>query len=108
MQQERPFNCTSESKGTRKEDTTTYALLNNGSNATFCTNNLLKQLGVGDKKCNMSVTTVNGVKEKRESIIATLEVADVDENVFAEQPMVFSTNQLPVSEDCIPKQEENF
>ena len=48
----------------KKTFITTYALLDNGSNATFCTNNLLKQLGVGGRKCNISVATVNGVEEK--------------------------------------------
>ena len=90
----------------KKAFITTYALLGNGSNAAFCTNNLLKQLAVGGRKCNISVATVNGVEEKRESIIASLEVADVDENVLVGLPMVFSTNQLPVSEECIPKQED--
>ena len=65
---------------------------------------MLKQLGVRGGKCNVSVTKVNGVEEKLESIIATLEVADVDENVFIGLPMAFSMNQLLVSEECIPKQ----
>ena len=70
----------------------------------FCTNNLLKQLGVQGRKCNVSVTKVNGVEEKLESIIATLEVADVDENVLIGLPMAFSMNQLSVSEEWISKQ----
>ena len=48
----------------KKAFITTYALLDDGSNATFCTNSLLKQLVVGGRKCNISVTTVNGVEEK--------------------------------------------
>ena len=46
------------------------------------------------------------MEEKRESIIATLEIADVDENVLVGLPIAFSINQLPVSEECIPKQED--
>ena len=90
----------------KKTFITTYALLDNGSNETFCTNNLLKQLGVEVRKCNISVSTVNNAKGKQESIISTLEVADDDENFLVGLPMVFSTSQLPVSEECIPKQED--
>ena len=51
-------------KGHRKKTfITTYPLFDNGSNATFCTYNLLKQHGVGGRKCNISVATVNGVEE---------------------------------------------
>ncbi len=85
---------------------TTYALLDNGSNATFCTNDLLKELGVGGRNCDLSVATVNSVEEKRESTIISLEIADMNENVLIGWSTVFSTNQFPISEESIPKQED--
>ena len=46
------------------------------------------------------------MKLKQKSIITTLEVTDVDENVLVGLPMVFSMNQRPVPEECITKQED--
>ena len=53
-----------------------------------------------------NVSAANSAEEKRESITATLEVDDVDKTFLVGLPMFFSTNQLPVFKDCIPKQKD--
>ena len=86
---------------------TTYALLDNGSTASFCTDNLLKELGLQGKRCQLTVATISNVESNSESSIASLDVMDLKENVFIELPSVFSTKTLNVSPEAITKQDVN-
>ena len=81
-----------------------YTLLDNGAAASFGTNNLLKKLDVSGLRCQVLVATMNGVEARRESMMACLEV--IDHDALVELPMVFSTSQLPVSNEAIPKQKD--
>lgn len=84
----------------------TYALLDSGSTATFCSASLLRELGEEGRRCQMSVATIDGVKENCKSSVTSLEVLDLDEDVSVELPNVFSMQQLNISKDAIARQED--
>ena len=67
----------------------TYALLDNGSTATFCTEQLLEDFGVHGSKCELSLATIENENTKSESMVANLEVMDLEDNVMVEMPTVF-------------------
>ena len=81
-----PVKVKGRGKGTIIE---TYALLSNGSMATFCTEQLLEDLGVHGKKCELSLATIENENTKSECIVASLEVTDLEDNVMVEMPAVF-------------------
>ena len=84
----------------------TYALLDSGSTATFCSASLLRELGEEGRRCQMSVATIDGVKEDCKSSVTSLEVLDLDEDVLVELPNVFSIQQLNISKDAIATQKD--
>ena len=59
----------------------TYALLDTGSNSTFCSNMLLDRLGVKGKHLKLKLTAM-GTAEEVDSVVASgLVMSDLDENV---------------------------
>ena len=85
---------------------TTYAFLDAGSNTTFCTEELLKQLGVKGKRTTVSLTTLQNEDNPIDCNTIGLDVFDLNENHMVEIPTVFSTTRLPVSKVSIPLQED--
>ena len=83
----------------------TYAMLDTGSTASFCTEDILKKLGISGKRCKMSLATVNN-EEHHECIMVNLDVMDLDENVMIEVPNVFSVKKLNISFESITKQDD--
>ena len=84
----------------------TYALLDTGSNSTFCSNMLLDRLGVKGKHLKLKLTTM-GTAEEVDSVVASgLVVSDLDENVVVPLREVYSRPTMPVSKDEVPKQED--
>ena len=82
----------------------TYALLDTGSNSTFCSNMLLDRLGVKGKHLKLKLTTM-GTAEEVDSVVASdLVVSDLDENVVVPLREVYSRPTTPVSKDEVPKQ----
>ncbi|XP_068712764.1 uncharacterized protein [Montipora foliosa] len=81
----------------RKRVVKTYAFLDNGSNTTFCTEDLMEQLQTRGKDTMLSLTTL-GIEDNKTkmSLVPSLQVSDLDEQNLIELPMVFSTRQLPV------------
>ena len=59
----------------------TYALLDNGSNSTFCSFSLLERLGIGGKKTKLKLTTMGRSEEGDSFIVKDLQISDLDENV---------------------------
>ncbi|XP_068704513.1 uncharacterized protein [Montipora foliosa] len=81
----------------------TYALLDSGSNTTFCSRQLMEMLTVDGEQTTLSLTTLgkhNSVTECK------VEVFDLNERNCVELPTVFSTPQLPVSKNSIQQQED--
>ena len=82
----------------------TYAFLDSGSSSTFCSETLMRQLGISGAETKISLTTL----EKKDSIIDSfiwtgLTISDLDENVFIELPTLYTRPGIPVSKDDIPK-----
>ncbi|XP_033127591.1 uncharacterized protein LOC117125239 [Anneissia japonica] len=84
----------------------TYAFLDNGSNTTFCTNSLLKQLGVKTDKINLSSTTINGVNRPVKCELASLEIFDLDHQNSVKLPTVYSIQSLPISMNTVATSED--
>ena len=69
----------------------TYAFLDNGSSATFCTESLMKQLGVDGAKVKIFLSTLEKKNSPVDSyLIRDLVVSDLDENDFVNLPMNWS------------------
>jgi len=90
----------------KKKIIETYALLDSGSTATFCSDNLLKRLGEEGRICQLSLATIDGVKENRKSSVTSLEVLDLEEAVIVSLPNVFSVQNLNIAKDAIARQED--
>ena len=82
----------------------TYALLDNGSTATFCTEQLLEDLGVHGNKCELSLATIENENTKSESMVASLEVMNLEDTVMVEMPTVFCRKILSIPLGGISKQ----
>jgi len=80
----------------------TYALLDNGSNSTFCSASLM----VVGKKTRLKLTTMDSSKDVDTALVNDLVVSDLDENVAILLPDVLSRPAMPVGRDEIPKQED--
>jgi hypothetical protein len=77
----------------------TYAFLDSGSNTTFCTDTLLKNL-------KLLLTTMQGKNAPVECFTVNLDIADLDGNCDIKLPMVYPRPCLPVPEEAIGRQED--
>ena len=85
----------------------TYAFLDNGSNSSFCTESLLKQLGVKGQKTKISLSTLERKNRTTDStLVRDLLVSDLDENEYVSLPMLYTPPEIPVSGDDIPTQDD--
>ncbi len=75
----------------------TYAFLDNGSNTSFCTDELLRKLNLKGEKTNLSLTTMQGKGTPVECSQVNLEVMDLSEENLIELPIVYSRPDLPIS-----------
>ena len=84
----------------------TYAFLDNGSNSTFCTQDLLTQLGLKREETSFSLSTIEKQNSKVKCSVVSLVVHNLQENEFIDLPSVFSSPALPITCDNIRKQED--
>ena len=85
----------------------TYSFLDSGSSSTFCTESLMKQLGIDGLKTRIFLTTL----EKKGSLVDSylvrdLVISDLDENNFIALPVLYTRTEIPVTKDDIPTQED--
>ncbi|KAL7852267.1 hypothetical protein SRHO_G00180520 [Serrasalmus rhombeus] len=85
---------------------TSYAFLDPGSNASFCTERLMHELNLCGRNVNIFLTTMGEQKIVRSTAVAGLEVSGLHNNNFLELTEVFSQKAIPVSKANIPSQEE--
>ena len=94
----------------RRHDTSdyieTYALLDSGSNSTFCTDSLKRKLRCCGTEKNIKLTTIGTSEDVKSTMIRGLEVTDMNENNIVFLPEVLCRPQIPVSKDEIPTQED--
>ena len=86
--------------GSVKDWIRTYALLDNGSSATFCNEKLKLALGLKGKNCSMKLTTVHGTQQQ-ETMMVDLQISSPDGSVETELRNVHSVSNLPISSDHV-------
>ncbi len=84
----------------------TYAFLDPGSSATFCTTGLMNQLNMTGKKTNILLRTMNQEKTMVSNVVSGLEVSALFENNFIALPDVYTQTSMPVNKHNIPIQSE--
>lgn len=89
----------------------TYAFLDPGSTATFCTEALQKKLNVKGKPTRILLSTMGQDKPGEQKLmnsfmISDLEVCGLESNIFIELPKVFTHGNIPVHSGNIPKQSD--
>lgn len=82
----------------------TYAFLDPGSNATFCTEKLMEQLAVRGRRTEILLRTMGQEKPVKTHFMSGLEVSSLDGNDFIQLPEVFTQPAIPVSQENIPTQ----
>ena len=90
----------------RNKAVTTYAFLNTGSTASFCSEELANQLGLSGQETLLSLTTMEREDSKVNSSMVSLEVSDLEDEVLVKLPVVFTRSKLPVSSDNAAAQED--
>lgn len=84
----------------------TYAFLDNGSQATFCTERLMRQFGSEGKKTQILLRTMGQEKVQPSYHLSSLEVCGVKENVYIVLPELYTHKDIPVSKENIHVQED--
>ena len=75
----------------------TFALLDPGSTSTFCSEDLVKTLGLIGKKGPLSLTTLEKKNSETETLIVNLEVSDMSSENVLELTEVYARPHLPVN-----------
>lgn len=84
----------------------TYAFLDPGSSATFCTEKLMRKMNIPGKKTNILLKTMNQEKPVDTYLVKGLEVSALKENNFIALPETYTQNAMPVDTKNIPRTEE--
>lgn len=83
----------------------TYAFLDSGSSSTFCTEALMRQLGVNGQRTLISLTTLDRKNSLIDSfVLQDLAISDLEENAFVKLPPLYTRPEIPVSKEDIPNQ----
>ncbi|XP_064621732.1 uncharacterized protein LOC135484315 [Lineus longissimus] len=89
------------------EEVITYAMLDNCSTATLCTESLATKLGLKGKTAITELTTIERKDSRFETTIYGLEVADLDGKEVITLPHVFSKSNLNVRPNDIKPSDLN-
>jgi len=84
----------------------TYAFLDPGSTASFCTSKLMNQLNMSGKKTNILLRTMGQEKTVSSHIITGLEVSELHGNRFTPLPEIYTQKIMPVTKHNIPNQKD--
>ena len=90
----------------RNKAVATYAFLDTGSTASFCSEELANQLGLSGRETLLALTTIEKEDSKFKSSMVSLEVSDLEDEVLVKLPVVFTRSKLPVSVDNAAAQED--
>jgi len=74
----------------------TYAFLDPGSSATFCSEHLQKELKFSGKRINILLCTMDQEKNVSCNVITGLEISGIDANCFFPLPAVYTQQKMPV------------
>ncbi|KAK0143396.1 hypothetical protein N1851_018466 [Merluccius polli] len=92
------------SKGSRT--IMTYAFLDPGSTATFCSENIMHQLKVNGRRTEVALRTMGQEQTVKCYEITGLEVGHIDGSKFIELPTVYTQGDIPVSKDNLLTQND--
>lgn len=92
------------SKGQRSVET--YAFLDPGSSASFCTVGLMDKLGLSGRKTRILLRTMGQEKVVDSRIATDLEVAGLDSDSYCEMPKIFAQHEMPVNRSNIPRRQD--
>ena len=84
----------------------TYAFLDPGSTASFCTESLMNRLNLPGRRTSILLRTMGQEKVVGSHIVSDLEVAGLDTDCFCELPDIFTQKSMPVHQSNIPRQED--
>ncbi|XP_077965590.1 uncharacterized protein LOC144411844 [Styela clava] len=84
----------------------TYALVDIGSDTTFCETSLIEELGLTGKQRTVEINTLGQRPVMHDGVVVNLAVASIDnkEEIFIEN--VMSIDKIPVQPNPIPSDEE--
>lgn len=86
--------------------TMTYAFLDPGSTACFCTESLMKELNLTGRNTHILLKTMGEERIVSSHIVSGSEVSNLDCKEFLELPDMFSQKTIPATKDNIPLQED--
>lgn len=84
----------------------TYAFLDPGSSATFCTEQLMRKFNDAGIKMDILLKTMGQEKTVSSYKISVLEVAALNGEIYLTLPDVYTQRTIPVAKDNIPKMED--
>lgn len=84
----------------------TYAFLDHGSTASFCTVGLMNKLNLSGRRSNILLRTMGQKKIVESYIVPDLEVAGLDSECYCELPNTYTQKNMPVHRGNIPRQED--
>ncbi len=105
-------NSTGEDKIKRSDKCVeTYAFLDPGSTATFCTEDLQRKLNIKGKPTRILLSTMGQDKPGEQKlmnsfVISDLEVCGLEDTKFIDLPKVFTHSNIPVHVENIPKRSD--
>ena len=84
----------------------TYAFVDPGSSATFCTDSLARELNLHGKGTELVLTTMSSTKQVKSCLLRDLEVCGLEERNFISLPKVYTQKTIPVTRENIPTQQD--
>lgn len=84
----------------------TYAFLDQGSAAVFCTAGLMNKLNLTGRKTRILLRTMGQEKVVSSYIVSGLEVAGLDDDNYCELPNTYTQESMPVHRGNIPQQKD--
>ena len=84
----------------------TYALLDPGSSATFCSEELRTRLNLKGKRTRILLRTMNQETSVPAHVISGLEVSALNSDTFFHLPDTLTQKDMPVTSSSVPKQSD--
>lgn len=84
----------------------TYAFLDQGSTATFCTEDLAKRLNIRGRKTEYILHTMSQEQKVSSYVLSDLEVCGLDGQDYIKLPNVYTHPDIPAKKTNIPQQKD--
>ena len=84
----------------------TYAFFDSGSNVSFCTEKVMRQLGANGKKTKIQLSTMGKSQTLDTFAISGLQVSGLSMEHTIDLPKVYTKEEMPVKNQHIPTQQE--